>query len=159
MNPISFENSVKATKQTNNDYFLEVQNFLSPKSFISLVFHVLAGFLFLVGIIFYFHMKELSFFIKFKEVIESLMGESIYGEILSISICSHFRAQIINLVKVLKNKWVCLFTAISFALGFSSPLANHIFKPPRSQYMCETKWDQHLFHANSAFLKTALFKK
>ena len=50
------------------------------------------------------------------------------------------------------------FLVISFALGFSSPLENPIFKPPRSQCMGETKWDQHLFHANSGFLKTALFK-
>lgn len=87
------------------------------------------------------------------------MGETIYGKNLSISRCSHFWAQIINLIKVLKINGSAFFIVISFALGFSSPLTNHIFKPPRSQYMCETEWDQHLFHANSGFLKTALFKK
>lgn len=51
------------------------------------------------------------------------------------------------------------FTVISSALGFSSPLANRIFKPPWSRYTCETNWDHHLFHANSGLLKTALCKK
>lgn len=87
------------------------------------------------------------------------MGESTCNEILTISRYYHFWAQIIKLIKVLKINRSVFFTVTSFALWFSSPLANHIFRPPWSQYMCETNWDQHLFHANSGFLETALCKK
>lgn len=61
-------------------------------------------------------------------------------------------------VKVLKINGSIFFYSNLICLWLTSSLANYIFKPPRFQYMCETNWDQHLFHANSGFLKTALCK-
>lgn len=49
------------------------------------------------------------------------MGESIYGEILSISIYSHFRAQIINLVKVLKINGSAFLQPSHLPLGSAVP--------------------------------------
>ena len=63
-------------------------------------------------------------------------------------------------LKVLKLKLVFFFLNCTLICPWGSyPLASRIFKFPWSQYMYGTNWDQHIFHVNSGFLKTALYKK